>query len=120
MNYSDNQLTALAQSNPKELIRILTSPNVNTKMLASGAEILGSENSNEDIVLPTLRQLLKHVNALVREGAAIGISSFYLGKQLPPDIFEKLHSMVDSDPSPNLREYIVTMLKDFEGSNNKS
>jgi HEAT repeat protein len=120
MKYSDNQLTVLAKSNPKELIRILTSPNVNTKMLASGAEILGSENSNEDIVLPTLKQLLKHVNALVREGAAIGISSFYLDKIPPVDVLEKLKDMSSNDPSPNLREYIVTMLQNFEDTINKS
>lgn len=113
MSYSINQLNALAQNNPKELARIITSPNADTRMLASGAELLG-EISDERIALPALRQLIKHVHALVREGAMTGVSSFYLGKKPPRDILDRLTMMAKSDPSPNLRDYAESLLKDFE------
>lgn len=116
MSYSENQLNQLAKSNPKELARILTSSNADIRMLTFGAEILGSEVEDETVVLPVLRQLLKHVNAIVREGAAIGISSFYLSKKPPQDIIERLRWMRKNDPSPTLRDTAETMLKDFEGN----
>lgn len=78
MGYSEFQLTALATSNPKELVRIITSPNSDVHALTFGAEILGGEVKDESLVLPALRQLLKHVNAVVREGAMLGVSAFYM------------------------------------------
>lgn len=114
MNYSDNQLTALARTNPKELARMLTSPNADTRMLTSGAEILGGEVTDETLVLPVLRQLLKHVNAIVREGAVIGASAFYMDKAPPRDIVERIRAMSNADPSPSLREFAKSVLSDFE------
>lgn len=113
MNYSHNQLKALVQSNPKELIRVVTSPNADTHMLTLGAELLG-EITDERIVLPAFRQLLKHVHALVREGAMTGLSSFYMEKKPPQDIVDKLQTMVKNDPSAELRDYADSLLKDFE------
>lgn len=113
MNYSHNQLKVLVQSNPKELVRVVTSPNADTHMLTVGAELLG-EISDERIVLPAFRQLLKHVHALVREGAMTGLSSFYMERRPPQDILEKLQSMVKTDPSNELRDYADSLLKDFE------
>ena len=113
MNYSPNQLKSLAQSNPKELARVVTSPNVDTHMLTVGAEFLG-EVSDERIVLPAFRQLLKHVHALVREGAMTGLSAFYLEKSPPQDILDKLRVMAKTDPAPNLRDYAQSLLDDFE------
>ena len=113
MNYSQNQLKSLAQSNPKELARVITSPNADTHMLAVGAELLG-ESTDERVVLPAFRQLLKHVHALVREGAMTGLSTFYLERKPPQDILERLALMIKNDPSPNLREYAQSLLKDFE------
>lgn len=113
MNYSQNQLKALVQSNPKELVRVVTSPNADTHMLTLGAELLG-EIPDERIVLPAFKQLLKHVHALVREGAMTGLSSFYLGKKPPQEIIEKLRLMAKSDPSSSLKEYAETLLKEFE------
>lgn len=114
MSYSEIQLKALAQSNPKELVRLLTSPNADTHLLTFGAELLGGEVTDESMVLPTLRQLLKHINAVVREGAMIGFSSFYMEKKPPQDILDKLQSMSTIDPSPTIREYAESILKDFE------
>lgn len=114
MNYSENQLSALAQSNPKELARILSSPTANTRVLTFGAEILGGEVQDEAIVVPVLRQLLKHINAVVREGAVLGISSFFMDKKLPIDILEKLKIMAISDPSPALKEISKSLLEDFK------
>lgn len=114
MSYSENQLTQLAKTNPKELARILTSPHAEIRVLTFGAEILGGEVSDETIVLPVLRQLLKHVNAIVREGAAIGISSFYMDRQPPRDIMDKLKTMSTNDPSPAIRDTAKTMMRDYE------
>lgn len=114
MSYSQNQLKELAQNNPKELARILISPNADIHTLTFGAELLG-EVSDERIVLPTLRQLLKHVNAIVREGAMMGLSSFYMEHQPPPDVIEKLRAMTKNDPSPSNKEFAETLLTDFKG-----
>jgi hypothetical protein len=114
MSYTDQQLINMAQNNPKELSRLLTSPNADIKLLTSGAEILGSETSDERIVLPVLRQLLKHVHASVREGAVIGTSSFYLETKPPQDILDRLKAMSSNDPSPTVRDSVKTLLKDFE------
>jgi predicted O-methyltransferase YrrM len=114
MNYTDNQLTNLAKTNPKELVRLLTSPNADIRLLTSGAEILGGEISDETVVLPVLRMLLKHVNAIVREGAAIGVSSFYIAKKPPQDILDRLKVMANNDPSPTIKEYAKSILEDFE------
>jgi hypothetical protein len=113
MSYSENQLKILAQNNPKELARILTSPGINVHALTFGAEFLG-EVSDERIVLPTLRILLKHVNAVVREGAMMGLSSFYMERKPPQDIIERLRAMNKADPSPSCKEFAGTLLKDFE------
>ncbi len=114
MNYTENQLSELAKTNPKELARILTSPSANVRMLTFGAEILGGEVEDETIVLPTLRILVKHVNAIVREGAAIGISCFYSSTKPPQDILDRLKVMSTNDPSPSLREQAASMLEDYE------
>jgi len=113
MNYSQNQLKNLAQSNPKELARILTSPNADIHTLTFGAELLGDVN-DERIVLPTLRQLLKHINAIVREGALMGVSSFYSEKKPPQDILDRLRSIASNDPSPSLRGDAKAILEDLE------
>lgn len=113
MSYSQNQLKNLVESNPKELARIITSPNANTQMLTCGAELLG-EVTDERIALPAFRQLLKHVHALVREGALTGLSSFYMSRKPPRDILDRLTTMAKNDPSPNLRDYATSLLKDFE------
>jgi len=113
MNYTDNQLTQLSQTNPKELARLLISPNADIRMLTSGAEILGGEVKDEEIVLPVLRMLLKHVNAIVREGACIGISSFFMDAKPPQDVLDRLRVMANSDPSPSLKEYAKTLIEDF-------
>jgi len=113
MSYSQNQLKSLAQDNPKELARILTSPNADIHTLTFGAELLG-DVKDERIVLPTLRQLLKHVNAIVREGAMMGISSFYMERKPPQDIMERLRAMAKSDPSPSNKEFADSVLKELE------
>jgi hypothetical protein len=117
MIYSEQQLISLAHNNPKELARILTSPGGDIRMLTCGAEILGGEVKEESVVLPALRILVKHVHANVREGATIGISSFYTEKKPPQDILDKLKAMSVSDPSPAIREYTKAILKDFEDLN---
>lgn len=113
MNYSDNQLTKLAQTNPKELANLLINPSVNVKTLTFGVETLGEEVNDETIVLPVFRILIKHINAVVREGAANGISSFYTSKIPPEDILDKLKLMSTNDPSLTLRDQVKNMLNQY-------
>ena len=113
MSYSPNQLKSLAKNNPKELARVITSPNADAHMLASGAELLGEQGSDEQIVLPALRQLLKHVNALVREGSLTGLSSFYLEKKPPQDILDRLKKMSVNDPSPDCKDLAISLLENY-------
>lgn len=112
MSYSQNQLKTLAQSNPKELARILTSPNADVPTLTFGAELLGE--AEERIALPALKQLLKHVNAVVREGAMMGLSSLFMDHKPPRDVIDRLQTMSKSDPSPSNKEFAETILKEFE------
>jgi hypothetical protein len=114
MSYSQNQLKNMAQSSPKELAQILTSPNADVHTLTFGAELLG-DVPDERIVLPALRMLLKHVNAVVREGAMMGLSAFYMERKPPQDIIDRLRAMTKTDPSPSNKEFAGTILKDFEG-----
>jgi len=119
MSYTENQLSQLANTNPKELARILTSPNADTRTLTFGAEILGGEVADETIVLPVLKKLLRHVNAVVREGAALGISAFYTDKVLPKDILDRLKEMASSDPSPAIKDTAKFMVEEFEANEGK-
>lgn len=114
MSYSENQLSALAQSNPKELARILISSNTDTRTLTFGAEILGGEVTDETLVLPVFRFLLKHVNAIVREGALIGVSAFYTSKKPPQEIIERVQIIANNDPSPTLKDVAKDIIKQFE------
>jgi hypothetical protein len=114
MSYSENQLNALAQSNPKELARILISPNADVHTLTFGAEILGGEVKDEAMVLPVFRFLLKHVNAVVREGALIGVSAFYSDKKPPQEIMERVKIIAHNDPSPTLKEVAKDLITQFE------
>jgi hypothetical protein len=59
--------------------------------------------------------LLKHVNAVVREGAMMGLSAFYMERKPPQDIIDRLRAMTKTDPSPSNKEFAGTILKDFEG-----
>jgi hypothetical protein len=114
MSYSDNQLKLLAQSDPTELARILNNPNTSIRALTFGAELLGEEITDETITVPILKKLLKHVNAIVREGAMIGISAFY-NRTLPSEeILDRLKIMSNNDPSPSLREMARELLSSFE------
>lgn len=114
MSYSETQLNALAKDNPKELARVLSSSNVDVHTLTFGAELLGGEVKDGELVLPVLRRLLKHVNAIVREGAMLGVSAFFLdGGKPPQDIIERLRTMANSDPSPSNRDTANSLVEDY-------
>lgn len=113
MSYSETQLSALAKENPKELARVLSSPNADVHTLTFGAELFGGEVKDEELVLPVLRRLLKHVNAVVREGAMLGVSAFYLDRKPPQEIVDRLRTMIKSDPSPANRDCAGGLLEDY-------
>jgi hypothetical protein len=109
----ETKLSNLANDNPKELSRILISPSADINTLSIGAEILGGEVADEQLVLPVFRKLLKHINAVVREGAMIGVSAFYASKSPPTEILDRLKLMLVDDPSPNIKNYASALLEDF-------
>jgi hypothetical protein len=113
MNYPKIQLIAISKNNPKELARMLTSLNADPRMLVLGAEVLGEYVTDEEIVLPVLRFLIKHLNATVRESAMIGISSFYMEKNPPQDILDRIVILANGDPSPVVKDFAKSILKDF-------
>ena len=114
MSHTETQLRILARDNPKELVRIITSPNGDAKTLTSGAEILGEEVRDENLVVPALRQLLKHAHAFVREGAINGVISYFSNKEVPRDILERLRAIAKGDPSPTNKEVAADAVSTFE------
>lgn len=110
MTYSEDYLVKLAQKDPENLVKILLNPRSNAVDLTLGIEILANEVQNEEIVLPALRRLLKHINATVREGAVIGVSSFYNLKHPPSDILDRVREIADNDPSLYLKDYAKDVL----------
>lgn len=114
MKFSENQLKFLSKTNPQELAKILSSPNSDINTLTFGAEILGSEVNDPSLVEPVLKQLMKHINAIVREGALIGIEAFFINSKPSDEILNKLKSMSDNDPSPIIRQYSKDLIIEFE------
>lgn len=114
MSYSHEQLLKLAQTDTEKFLQILNSPKSDTYSLSIGAEILGEEIADETIALPIFKKLLKHINAVVREGAVIGITALFFDKPLPSDILERLKDIAIHDPSPALKKYAAEVVKDYD------
>jgi len=114
MSYSQDQLKKLAENDVTKLIKILNNPSSDTYTLTMGAEILGEEISDEAISVPIFKKLLKHINAVVREGAIIGIMALFSDKRLPEDILNMVRDIFNNDPSPALKEYAEDILKDYQ------
>lgn len=111
---NNNELTNLAQNNPKQLVKLLYMPNTDATTLSNAIEILAEETPDESIFLPILKILLKHGNALVREGACSAVSSFYFDRQIPDDILEKLSEMSRHDPSYSIKKHIEDLLSQLK------
>lgn len=116
MSYSENQITDLAHNDPKELVRILSSPDVEARVLTYGVEILGGEILDEDMVVPVFRKLLRHMNALVREGTMMGIAAFYDRKIVPRELVDRLKIISLNDPSPINKETAKSLIADLESA----
>lgn len=112
MFYSEAQLNKLAQDDPTQLSKILSNPHANINTLTFGIEILASETKDEEIFLEPIRILLKHVNAVVREGACLAASSFYEDKKIPLDVADRLKWLASNDPSPVVKECASMALKE--------
>jgi len=114
MSYSHEQLRNLVKNDIAKFIKILNNPNCDVYTLTFAAELLGEEVLDEKIVVPILKKLLKHINAVVREGAIIGIMAFFEGKSLPEDILEIVRHIFKNDPSTELKLYAEDILKDYQ------
>ncbi len=113
MKLSENQIRKLCKTNKIELQRILNNPNTDFCTLSFGAEIITEEISDENFIAPILKQLLKHVHVVVREGALNGIMNFYFEKTPPSDILDKIVLISENDPSSTLKEQAQDMLTEF-------
>ena len=113
MIYNESQLIYSARNTPKELAKILSTPNTDIKLLANGIEILSGENKDETLISPILKLLLRHMNAIVREAAAIGVAAFYTHKKPPQDIIDLLKIISANDPSHELKSYAKELLEDI-------
>lgn len=114
MKYSEDQLVVLAKTNVEELIKTLSDPGTDSVTLTFGAEIIGSEIKDEQVVLPVLKKLLRHINALVREGAVIGVLSFYTDKSPPQEILDRLRYIISNDPSNTLKSFAKDSLEELQ------
>lgn len=113
MIYSEVQLTKLAQEDPAYLSKLLSNPHTNINTLTFGIEILASESQDEKLFLDPAKMLLKHVHAVVREGACLAIATFYVDKTPPQDVIDRLKWLSSSDPSPAVKETAASYLKDI-------
>ncbi len=113
MSYNNAQLLALAQNAPEDLAKMLNNQNIDIKLLTNGIEILSEETKDESLILPLFQNLLKHTNALVREGAIAGVAAFYENRQLPHNIIERLKIISNNDPSCDLKSYAKDILNDI-------
>jgi DNA-directed RNA polymerase len=108
MEYDD--IKELAQTNSKELIRIINSSTLKVKELSTAIEILAEESIEEQLILPIFLRLLKHIHVSVRESTIFGIISFYENKQLPKLIMERLNIISKNDPSSDIKELALEFL----------
>ncbi len=110
---NNNQLINLAQNNPKQLVKLLQTT-TDTTTLSNAIEILAEEVSDESIVLPLIKILLRHTNAIVREGACSAVSSFYYERQIPSEILDRLTNMSQHDPSLIIKKYTEDLLSQLK------
>ena len=113
MIYNEAQLVYFAESTPRELVKILSSPNANPKLLAEGIEILAERAKDETIVLPILTKLLSHGHMQAREGSLVAVAAFYTNKTPPEGILARLKAIAAHDPSPELKSYAKEILEGF-------
>lgn len=113
MGYSTAQLKQIAQDNPEELIQIITSYISDVQILVPAIEILAETKIGENLILPVIKRLLRHIHASVRESALIAVSSFYIDKELPVDILDRVKIISKSDPSSIVKSCAADILEDF-------
>lgn len=114
MNYSSQQLTQIAKTNPQELIKIINNCyGSDMQTISLAIDIMGEEVSDEALVTPLIRKLLKHIHVLIRESAIMCVASFYIDKEVPKDIANRLEIISKNDPSNNLKELARDTLKDL-------
>lgn len=107
------KLKQLAKDNPTQFIQLINSIQ-DIHALADYIEILGEEISDEVLVLPLFKRLLKHVHLLVREAALTAISNFYINKPIPKDILDRVKAISNSDPSSEIRDLAIDLLKELK------
>lgn len=94
----ENLFERLAEDDPHRLVKMLLSGEIPDYLLTYAAEEAGNQLESE-LVVPALLQLLSHPQALVREGAILG-----LGEHESDEITTRLLEIASMDSSPGVRE----------------
>ena len=95
----------LADVDPVRLVRLIESGSLEPADLTFAAEAAG--RSPGEIVVESLLRLLSHSAAIVREGAAYGLS-----RHRTSEVDERLREMAKGDGSPGVREAVAQILED--------
>jgi vesicle coat complex subunit len=115
MSYSTQQLKQIAKTDPQELVKIINNNyRTDSKTIALAIDVLGEEISDETIVVPLVKKLLRHAHMLIRESAIMCAANFYDGKELPQDIIDRLKVLSKTDPSNIIKDLATDTLKDFK------
>jgi hypothetical protein len=106
----------LAKEDPHQLADMINNNALKPYDLTYAAEYLGAECNDSNLVRKTLVPLLDHPEAVVREGALIGLNQTRLYDEddhideATEKIIEKMSS---DDPSPCIREFSKQIVEDF-------
>lgn len=109
--------TYMSREKPYDLIKWIESGTLKPYDLTYAAETLGDIEGCEALLVPVLRNLLDHEDAMVREGAIYGIYKQRLydirsGWQ-DVDTLRKLRRMAVNDPSPGVRNAAADVIEDL-------
>jgi HEAT repeat protein len=107
---SQNELRAMANNSPANLVALIESGALGNVELTFAAEYLGKATAAEGVVL-TLLVLLRHPNALVREGALYGLSEVRNDQA----VIDAVTVVRDGDPSSALRSIAESILEELTG-----
>ena len=95
--HDDADFAAWARTDPDRLLAYLTAPDSPPTRVTFAAEAAGAIVDRARAV-PVLLSLLRHADALVREGAIYGLAS-----DAAPDVLAALQRIAAGDPSAGVR-----------------
>ena len=95
----------LAQCHPDQLLRLVNAQQLPPIELSFAAEAAGTL-ANSPAVRNTLLRMLRHGDAVVREGAIYG-----LARHVDEEILRELRQVAATDPSPGVQEAAANLIE---------